>query len=260
MKILIIEDEQLSAAKLQRLIATHSPQHEVVGVCDSIRGSVRWLNENECDLIFLDVQLSDGLCFEIFRQITPEAEIVITTAYDQYAIAAFKIGSFDYLLKPIEDSEFISTMQRIEPIVEAKQASVSSNSAKLGALSSGVHTYKKRFTVKLGDKIIVIDTSNIAYFLSEDKLTVIVTCAGRRYVSDLPLDAIEAQVNPRTFFRITRGCIANVESIRSVSKYLGSRLKVQLSPEIVDLEEQEAALVVSRKRVPEFLQWLEGEE
>lgn len=279
MKILIIEDESLSASKLQRMIAQCTPQNSVVGLCDSIVASVKWLKENDCDLIFLDVQLSDGLCFEIFRHVQPRAKIVITTAYDQYAIAAFKIGSVDYLLKPIEQGEFIVTMERIEPMLPLADVFLGTQNEQLVAAStlieeqlaedlvaqdcredSAIDTrtaghYKRRFTIRIGDKIIVIDIAEIAYFLSEDKFTTIVLKSGRKHISELTLDSIEMVIDPLSFFRITRGCIVNIEAIKSVSRYQASRLKVALNPA---LSENDPPLLVSRKRMPDFIRWLEG--
>lgn len=265
MRILIIEDEVLSASKLSRMIERLTPRHKIVGSCNSIKSSVKWLSENRCDLIFLDVQLCDGLSFEIFRQVKTAAKIVITSAYDQYAIAAFKIGSVDYLLKPIEEREFIETMARIESqttqsephTLQYNKASEQPTAITIAATAAVKTSYKSRFTIKIGDRILVVDTASISCFASEDKLTVIVTNTGKRYLSEMTLSAIEQVTDPALFFRITRSSIINIRAIKSVSKALGGKLKVTVDPEIAAAVD-DSTLIVSRNRVADFIVWLDG--
>lgn len=251
MKALIIEDEIPAQIQLERLIGQTFPSLEVIAKIDSVNGAVSWLSENTPDLIFMDVELSDGQCFEIFKKIEIKAPVIITTAYNNYAIKAFKVNSIDYLLKPIDKTEFIAAVEKSIKLIEKPLPDYS----KIEELftRSMPKEYKKRFTVRIGDKILILNLSDIAYFYSEEKATFITTIEGKRYISDLTLDALEEMLNPKEFFRLTRGCIANIQSIKTVSRYFNSRLKVSLIPTL----DQE--ILVSRIRIPQFMAWLEGE-
>lgn len=254
MNILIIEDEKFAQEKLQSLIARHCPTGRVIGAIGSIQDAVAFLKmATPPDLIFMDVELSDGLCFEIFKRVQVESKVIITTAYDQYAINAFKVGSIDYLLKPIDTEEFQKAIQR------AQQSTIKDSSyhVKYDNLLNALQktTSKERFTVRIGDRIMVIETANIAYFFAEEKFTYLVTTDAHKYITDLTLDGIADMVDARQFFRLSRGCIARIEAIKSVSKYLNGRLKVELAPKNMINE----APLVSRQRVHDFMQWLEGE-
>ncbi len=251
MKVLIVEDEIPAQIQLERMINANFPSFDVIGKVDSVRGTVQWLQSNHPDLIFMDVELSDGQCFEIFKQVKVETPVIITTAYNDYAIKAFKVNSIDYLLKPIDRTEFINAVEKSKKIT---QQSVPDYHQIEDLLTKSLpKEYKKRLTVKLGDKILILNTAEIAYFYSEDKATFIVTNEGKRYISDLTLDALEELLNPKDYFRISRGCITHIQSIKSVSRYFNSRLKVILSPPVLE------DVLVSRIRIPEFLKWLEGE-
>ena len=251
MRILIIEDEIPAQIQLIRMISGTYPSFEVVGKIDSVKGAVEWLESNSVDLIFMDVELSDGQCFEIFKQVKIESPVIITTAYNDYAIKAFKVNSIDYLLKPIDKAEFIEAVEKSKKFTQQPKQDFRQIEELL--TKSLPKEYKKRFTVKLGDKILILNTNEIAYFYSEEKATFIVTSEGKRYISDLTLDALEEQLNPKDFFRISRGCITNISSIKSVSRYFNSRLKVILTPPVAE------DVLVSRIRIPQFLKWLEGE-
>jgi len=252
MKALIIEDELPAQVQLERLINSNFPAIEVVERIDSVKGAIRWLNENQPDLIFMDVELSDGQCFEIFKHTTVQVPVIITTAYSNYAIQAFKVNSIDYLLKPIDNEEFKTAVNKA---IKSQQHQLPDFSALEQILKQRVSTkeYKQRFTVKLGDRILIIPMSDIAYFQAEEKVTFIVTHENKRYITDYTLDALEEQLNPKLFFRLSRGCIAHIESIKSVSKYFNSRLKITLSPPSSE------EILVSRIRIPQFMSWLDGE-
>lgn len=251
MKILIIEDELPAQVQLVRMISANYPSFDVVAKIDSVKGAVDWLESNSADLIFMDVELSDGQCFEIFKQVKIETPVIITTAYNDYAIKAFKVNSIDYLLKPIDKVEFIEAVEKSKKFTQKPKQDFKEIEDLLS--KSLPKEYKKRFTVKLGDKILILNIQDIAYFYSEEKATFIVTAEGKRYISDLTLDALEEQLNPKDFFRISRGCITNITSIKSVSRYFNSRLKVILTPPVAE------DVLVSRIRIPQFLKWLEGE-
>lgn len=251
MKIAIVEDEKLAQEKICSMLASCAPYAEVVARLTSIKETIEFLATNDVDIVFMDVELSDGICFEIFNHVDVKAKVIITTAYNQYAIEAFKVGSIDYLLKPISDDDFRKAFNRaklsLDQVTNYKQL------AKL--FSTGGSTTKERFTIRIGDKFIVIDTNNIAYFFAEEKFTYIVTKEAKKYITDMTLDNIESVVDGRHFFRLSRGCIACIDSIKSVSKYINGRLKVDLSPVGMISE----TVVVSRQRVSALMSWLEGE-
>jgi DNA-binding LytR/AlgR family response regulator len=249
MKVLIVEDEIPAQVQLERLISAHYPHFEVAGKTTSIKATVDWLNRHTADLIFMDVELSDGLCFEIFRQTTVKTPVIIVTAYDNYAVKAFKINSIDYLLKPVHKDDFV---EAVEKVLKRNTPPASLDVTALKQILQPEITYKERFTVKLGNRIIVLNVSDIAYFYAEDKSTFIVTGENKKYLSDLSLDAIEELLDPKLFFRLTRGCIAGINAIQSIIKYSGSRLKISLQPTYNE------DILVSRVRIPLFLDWLDG--
>lgn len=250
LKALIIEDEVPAQINLKRALAQNIDDVEVTGTVGSVTGAVEWLSNaaNKVDMIFMDVQLSDGMCFEIFKHVDIKAKVIITTAYDNYAIKAFKVNSIDYLLKPIDTAELIEAVARCRnSALPAPEAAVIES-----ALTSH-HSYKQRFAVKVGDRIVIVPTAEVAYFCSEQKTTYIVTSLGKRYIMDLSLDNITPSLDPDNFFRLSRNCIASIGSIKSVSKHLGSRLKVVLTPHSTE------EIFVSRTRIGEFMRWLGGE-
>lgn len=249
MKVLIVEDEIPAQVQLERLIRTCYPDFEIAGKITSVKSAVEWLGAQTADLIFMDVELSDGVCFEIFNRVEVSAQVIITTAYDNYAVKAFKVNSVDYLLKPISKDDFTNAVTKF---LKRKQADTPFDVATLKQLLLPQTSYKQRFTVRRGERIIVLDTAEIAYFCAEEKATLMVTHENKKYLSDLPLDAIEAQLNPKEFFRLTRGCIANIKAIEAIVKYSNSRLKILLQPSYHE------HILVSRVRIPLFLSWLEG--
>lgn len=250
-RILIIEDEMPAKVQLERLITKHYPDFEILDHKTSVLGAIDWLKKNSVDLIFTDVELSDGRCFDIFKEIKPKADLIFTTAYDNYAIQAFKVDGLDYLLKPIDEDEFIAAVDKsIQKHQQSGMVDLNTIQEIIAAHSNVQKEYKKRFSMRLGDKIYIIHSEDIAYFYSEDKVTFLVTHDGKRHISDSSLDQIETMVDPDKFFRISRGCIANISSIRSVAKHFNSRLKVILFPDFCK------EVLVSRIRVPEFMKWI----
>ena len=250
MKILVIEDEIPAQIQLEKLIMTNFPDSEILAKLESVASAVKWLNQNQPDLIFMDVELSDGQCFDIFKQITVKVPVIITTAYNSYAIQAFKVNSIDYLLKPIDNEEFIDAVDKSIRVNQKKRPDYELLEKLL--IKSSVKEYKKRFIVKHSDQILILNTEDIAYFYSEEKATFIVNRAGKRFLSDLSLDNLEDQLDPKNFFRLSRGCMANILSVQSVSKHFNSRLKIKLNPPLIE------SILISRVRVPDFLNWLEG--
>ena len=255
--VLIVEDERLAQANLKRALERDFDDINIVGTLDSVSSTVEWLKreENHADIIFMDVELSDGMCFDIFSQVEVRSKVVITTAFDNYAVKAFRINSIDYLLKPINSEELAAALARCRELISASSEPTGTtfNIDSLREIfSADTTTYKKRFIVKYGDRLTIIETKQIAYFYVEDKSTYLVTNENRRYILDSSLDTISEQVNPDTFFRISRHCTLSIEAITGISKHPSNRLKVTLSPK-PDFE-----VFVSRSRTTDFMEWLEG--
>lgn len=247
LKVLIVEDEPMAQANLSRTLQKYYPDLEIVGMTSSVSGTVEWLKEHSADVIFMDVELSDGDCFSIFRQINVDAKIVMTTAYDSYAVKAFEVNSVDYLLKPIEKEDLDRAVQRCR-----NSAGVTDMSSLLSTISGTQHEYRQKFMVRLNDKILPIPVSDIAYFLSEDKVTWMFTSDGAKYVLDQSLDVLSSQLSPSRFFRISRGCIIASSAVQSIIKLQGGRLKINAIPR------SGPEILVSRSRSDDFLQWLEN--
>lgn len=256
MRVLIIEDEIPSRLNLQRALLTIANDLEIVGMLGSVSDSVEWFNAHPegADLIFMDVQLSDGLGFDIFKATKVKGQVVITTAYDNYALEAFKIHSVDYLLKPIEPEALRDAVDHCRSLTKPSVGAI--DYTKLAELFSQPQKprYKDRFLVKVGDKIIPIGTDNITLFYAENKTTYLTTSEGRDYIIDDSLDTIEGKIDGTKFFRIGRSQIIALNAIQVVSKHFGSRLKVQLK------SSPREDLFVSRARANDFLEWLNGEE
>lgn len=259
--VLIVEDELPAQANLRRALEKQ-PDMTIVGAQSSVRGTIEWLKnpENRADILFLDVELSDGMCFDIFAQIEVKSKVVITTAFDNYAVRAFRINSIDYLLKPINPEELEAALERCRRALQGDASGERAGSGfDLAALKEALikgdnqTTYKKRFVVRFGDHLSIIETSQIAYFYAEDKSTHLVTTEGRRYILDQSLDQIAEEVSPDDFFRISRNCTVSVRAIAGISKHPSNRLKVNLVPK------PEFEVFVSRSRTGDFMAWLEGE-
>ena len=238
----------MAQKSLIRAITHNFPDLEVVGTATSVKGAVTWLKENHPDIIFMDVELSDGICFEIFRQADVQARVIMTTAYDSYALKAFEAGSVDYLLKPIEVEHLKRAVARCRMSggridVEALARAIEGVSVK--------KDYKERYIVRFNDRIIPLQTSSIAYVFSEEKNNYLVTFDGQKYIIDSSLDVIGEELNPEYFFRISRSCIVSMKAIDTIIKQMGGRLRITAHPE------PSFEMTVSRSRVDDFLKWLE---
>ncbi len=254
--VLIIEDEIPAQANLQRAIERLFDDLTVVGIESSVQGAVQWLRSHTelADIIFMDVELSDGMCFDIFDQIEVKGKVIITTAYDSYAVRAFRVNSIDYLLKPIDHEELQAAVARCRAALNAQNEKELDIEELRKALAPKTIAYKKRFVVKFGDRLSVIDTSQVAFIYAEDKSTHLVTTENRSYILDASLDTVSEQLDPQRFFRISRHCTVSVGAIAGISKHPSSRLKVTLDPK-PDFE-----VFVSRSRTADFMTWLEGEK
>ncbi|MCI7576289.1 MAG: LytTR family DNA-binding domain-containing protein [Bacteroidales bacterium] len=252
MKVFIIEDEFAAQANLRQLLTTNCPDVEIVGVVDAVSAAVDWLRQNETDIIFMDVELSDGTCFEIFKRIDITAKVIITTAYDTYAIQAFQQHCVDYLLKPIDPELLVKAMNHCRENQEQR-----SNKEIFGHFYSEREgnspvAYKQRLMVRLGDKLIIVKVQDIAYFYSKEKTSYLITFEGKNYIVDYSLDMLETMLDPSDFFRVNRGCLMNVNSIQVVSRHLSGRLRLQVAPPFPIDEE----IFVSRVRTNDFLVWI----
>ena len=250
MKVLIVEDEIMAQRSLTRLLAQHFPDMEVAGTTSSVKGTVAWLEDpsNKADVIFMDVELADGICFEIFRQTNVQANVIMTTAYDSYALKAFEAGSIDYLLKPVD----LPALERAVARVRASGSNIDVE-ALLKLMESNntpKKEYKERYIIKFNDRIVPLSTSEIAYVYSEEKNNYLVTFDEQRYIIDSSLDVIGEELNPEKFFRVSRSCIVSMKAIKSIIKQTG-RLRIIATPD------PSFEMTVSRSRVDDFLEWLE---
>ncbi len=223
---------------------------EVQAMVHSVAEAIEWFSSNpHPDLIFLDIQLSDGLSFEIFEHVKTDSAIIFTTAYDEYALRAFKLNSVDYLLKPIDEEELESAIRKFR---NNQHPSENINVNELRSLLNipGARNYKTRFTAQVGQHLKLVDISEIGCFYSENKTTYIHCHSGRNYPVEVSLEQLEDELDPEKFFRINRKCILNINDIRDIISYTNSRLEVKLNNFV------EFPLIVSRERVKDFKNWL----
>lgn len=252
MDVLIIEDELPAQQILVRLIKQYFSDINIIGALDSVKAAARYLQDKSPDLIFMDVELSDGKCFDLFRQVDIQCPVIITTAYADYALDAFKAKCIDYLLKPIDSDAFRESVERCMQLCGVTAAAPPPAKPVPSVTSYAKTAYKHHFTIKLGSQILVIDVNDIAYFYSTDKSTWLVTRDGKQYMTDESLVTVEGEVDPARFYKISRKCIVGINSIYTISKYFNSRLKVTLSPKNIE------PVIVPRDRVQSFMEWLEG--
>ena len=251
MNVLIVEDEIMAQKSLTRVLTQNFPDMNIVGTTTSVKGTVTWLNTpgNSADIIFMDVELSDGVCFEIFRQTEVRPKVIMTTAYDSYALKAFDAGSIDYLLKPVDASALKRAVARCR--MSGGGVDVEALLKAIGNTGIQQKEYKERYIVRFNDRIIPLEIKNIAYIYSEEKNNYLMTFDGHQYVLDSSLDLVMDELNPELFFRISRSCIIAMTAITSIIKQAGGRLKIISTPE----SDQE--MTVSRSRVDDFLKWIE---
>jgi two-component system response regulator LytT len=258
MKVLIIEDEELAVKKLQKTLASVDSTAEVVGVADSIRSSVSWLQTNPSpDLILMDIELADGQSFEIFDKVDVKSTVIFTTSYDEYALKAFKVNSIDYLLKPIQKEDLHAALEKLKGL----KSLYGNNSTPAPSLNVDnlvkelqqklqPKEYRKRFLVKHAQKLVSVDVEEIAYFYSDGRLNFFKTIDNRKFVVDYTMDDLEEMLDPNQFFRISRAFYVAVNSIDQIHDYFGNRLLLNLKP-VVDKE-----AIVSREKVTDFKKWM----
>lgn len=251
MNALIIEDEIVAQQALARMLVNTYPDIEICGILDSVQATVEWLQNTPTypDMIFMDVELSDGKCFDIFERIEIDCPVIMVTAYDNYAIKAFEVNSVDYLLKPIGPADLQRAVERSRN--RNREQNIHLKELKAMITSATTKRYKQRYLLRYNDKIVMVDTAQIAYFYSEDGGTYLMTASGERYLMDVSLDVVSKELDPSRFFRISRSCIVADSSIGNVAKRLGNRIKLTLKPT------SNIDTFVSRSKTADFLSWLE---
>jgi two-component system response regulator LytT len=247
---LIIEDEQPAALRLKKLLTSIDQDINIIAILDTVESAVKWFAMNQQpDLIMLDIQLGDGLSFDIFRKVKVDSYVIFTTAYDEYAIKAFEVNSIDYLLKPIDESRLRNSLLKFRKF---KSSSQTDNIGKLlQTIESRIDRFKKRFVVSIANKIKVVETKEIAYFYSKEKNTFLCTTNNRHYPLDFSLDHIEEMLNPEHFFRVNRQFIVQFGSIIKIDILSKSRIRLETNPPSGE------EIMVSSARSAEFRQWLD---
>lgn len=250
MNIIIIEDEKPAARLLQRKVEKLGLK--VGTMLHSVEEALEWFHNNpHPELIFLDIQLSDGLSFEIFEQIEIKSAVIFTTAYDEYALKAFKLNSIDYLLKPIDEDDLETALRKFkERQPKPQDLSLDFETIKRMLVNPVDKQYKKRFTVKIGQQLKVISIDEVECFFSENKGTYLHTLDNRNYLLDITLEQLETELDPKDFYRVSRKFIIPMKAVKEIILYSNSRLKVILPT----FKEEE--VIVSRERVSDFKDWI----
>ena len=251
MNVLIIEDERPAADKLVRLLKKIDENINIAGITETVEATVNWIQSNPSpDLMLMDIQLDDGICFEIFETIKVETPVIFTTAYNEYALRAFKVNSIDYLLKPVEEESLRKALEKYKTI------HFNTAGETLKQLFSDLNRqYKNRFLIKIGSHYRSVKSNEICCFYILERATFIRTFSGREYSVDNSLDFIHKTIDPETFFRINSNCLLNINAISDILSYSSSRLQIKLHDKIPSLDE--SYLVVSREKVTEFKKWID---
>jgi DNA-binding LytR/AlgR family response regulator len=250
MKVIIIEDEIPAANRLEKLLHNYNDDIEIIHKADSVESSVRYLAAAQnIDLIFMDIQLADGLSFDIFEKVKISKPVIFTTAFDQYTLKAFKVNSIDYLLKPIDETELHQSLQKYQQLYPKTQTDFSYKILKLMQDINAVK-YKERLLIKRGQQLSYLKTESTAYCFADGKLCYAVDFNGAKYLLENNLSQLEEQLQPDNFYRINRHLLINIEAVKKVHTWLGGRLKVEMPFATT------AETIVSRERVNGFKEWL----
>jgi DNA-binding LytR/AlgR family response regulator len=256
MTVLIVEDEELAVEKLEHMVAEIEKEAELVGSVSSIKGTVEWLNKNDApDIILLDIELSDGQSFEIFKQAEVESTVIFTTSYDEYAIKAFKVNSIDYLLKPVQKEDLKAAFDKYKKLNTINKP-LGKETLNIQSLLKELQgqfqpkEYRRRFLVKIGQKHLPVEVDEINYFYIDERSTLFKTSDNRKLVIDYTLDEIESMLDEHRFFRINRSFIVSIESVRQMNDFFNSRLILKLHPEI------NKEVIVSREKVNDIKKWM----
>ena len=252
MNILIIEDEPQAAQRLEKLIKSILPLATILPSIDTVKKSVLWLKSNEKPaLIFMDIQLADGISFQIFDQVEVKSPVIFTTAYDEYALKAFKVNSIDYILKPVDEQELRVAIQKYELLTGSSVNNKMMESIGL-AMQMLTKKYKERFVIKVGEHLKSVETDDILFFFSLEKATFVQTKDGKKNILDFTMDQLEELLDPSKFFRINRKYIVHVKSIQDMISYTNARLKLILKTS------DDNEVIVARERVQQFKDWLDS--
>ena len=250
MQVIIIEDETPAANRLNKLLNDISSDININCRLDSVESAVNYFRSpGDIDLVFMDIQLADGLCFDIFNQVNIKPPIIFTTAFDQYTLKAFKHNSIDYLLKPIDEKELRYAVEKYRQLYINKEHGFSEKILKL-VQEINTAKFKERLLIKRGQQLSYLKTADTALCYADGKLCFAVDFTGAKYLLDHNLSQLEAQLDPMKFYRINRNLLVNIDSIKKVHTWLGGRLKPELSVST------NAETVVSRERVNGFKEWL----
>ncbi|MCU4164855.1 LytR/AlgR family response regulator transcription factor [Carboxylicivirga caseinilyticus] len=248
MKALIIEDEHTAAENLKAIVHEVEPDIELIGVLDSIQASVEYINNNDMpDIVFMDIHLADGQSFLIFEQVELTCPVIFTTAYDEYALEAFKVNSIDYLLKPIEPEDVSRAIKKLKQLTNADKDEYAN---RLETFISNRTNYTKTFLIPHKDKLIPVPTSQIAYFYTTNEAVSVTTLDGRTFPMDKSLDTLMSKLDPENFFRANRQFIIAHQAIKEVAVWFGNRLSA-----ILTVATQER-IIISKARVSSFKKWL----
>ena len=258
MNLVIVEDESIAARRIQKMVLELESDTKIQAVLDSVAGAVHWLRHHPTpDLLLLDIELVDGQSFEIFTQVEVQCPVIFTTAYDEYAIRAFKVNSIDYLLKPIQEKELKHSLQKFRSLkaLYADKAPVSVNVEMLlqelrEQRNESSANSRDRILVKQGQRMLPVTTAEVAYFFTRDKLNYVCTKSNQQYLADYTLDELEKSLNPKSFFRANRQYIIEFGAVARVHQYFNSKLKVELTPK------PEEDVLISREKAAEFRHWL----
>jgi DNA-binding LytR/AlgR family response regulator len=253
MKTLIIEDEQLAARRLESMVKAIDPSIEIMAMTESVKESVAWLKSHpQPDLIFLDIHLEDGLSFSIFDQVKVDAPVIFTTAFDEYAIKAFKLKSIDYLLKPIVQEELEKAISKYREWGATNQLVNIKELYKLMHVKD--KSYRQRFSMVVGQKLKSVDVNDIAYFFSNSGITFVAMNSKSQYSLDLSLDKLAEELDPNLFFRVNRQYLVSLPAISNIHIFPKSRLKLELQPAVPD------GIFVSIDKVVDFKKWIDGKK
>jgi len=251
MKVLIIEDEAPAFRRLQKVLEEVMPEVEILDVLDTVTDTIKWWQGNAPpDLIFMDIQLSDGLSFEIFDYVEVNSPLIFTTAFDEYTLKAFKVNSIDYLLKPIKKEDVVKGLAKYQNMKHVLNNVTTDRKELVKAIKINERHFKSRFLVKIGDKLLAIETNDISTFCTKGGLVYLISKDGKKYLLDYTLDELTQQLNPDSFYRANRQYIVNFKAIQSIHKYYRGKLLIKLD---IATEEQ---IVVSSEKAANFKKWL----
>jgi DNA-binding LytR/AlgR family response regulator len=249
MNILIIEDEPQAAQRVEKLVKAIVPEAKIIAILDSVKNSVQWFTTNPSpDLVIMDIQLADGISFQIFEQCQVKSPVIFTTAYDEYALKAFKVNSIDYILKPVDADELKTAVQKYKSLNAAPEKMLESIGYAVQMLTK---KFKERFVIKVGEHLKSIEANDILFFFSLEKTTFAQTADGRKHILDFTIDQLEGLLDTSKFFRINRKYMVNVKSIQDMISHSNSRVKLILKTC------DDPDVIVARERVQDFKDWLD---